>query len=211
MATQKRSIPLASIAKAEDSRSVLDVFDNPYVNRAFEDSSIPLSKVAGSGSGTIHSTLLLFGISLAVSQEPSVTDTILQVEFGVAQGGGGDPVQLSSAGLLTFNQAMTVEIIFRGQFGRSGSGGVVIIHGRSLFNGSAGLPTFVTKLVNTNNLIHLESGDIIDVEATDTFAVQIYRDSNGTNAGGLFKETASLVGWADAPSATIEVRQIEVL
>ena len=39
------------------------------------------------------------------NQTPSGLDTPLQVEFGIEQGTGSDPVQLSSAGAITFNQA----------------------------------------------------------------------------------------------------------
>ena len=49
MATQKRPLPSKDLAQAETNRTIQEIFDNPYTDRAYEDLSIPADKIDTSG------------------------------------------------------------------------------------------------------------------------------------------------------------------
>jgi hypothetical protein len=142
--------------------------------------------------------------STAASQEPGGTDSPIVIEFGVAQ---SEPdVDLSAGGLVTFNTAGTYRITLMTHYGRTGAGGVAILFLRGRLNGAQYMPSESVQVDNSQIVIpSVVSFDLV-VNAADTFDMQIYRDSAGTNAGGLFK-TSSTLGWDDAPSAFMAIRK----
>lgn len=148
--------------------------------------------------------------SSVATQAPATVNAPLQVEFGTAQGSVSNPVQMSSTGLVTFNEAGTYAVRIKLQNGRAGGAGVSILLSRILLNGvQAGSPQAV-KVGDADVTVPTDSRVVIGVAtAGTTFAVQIMRDGAGTNAGGLYPFTAAVAGWGVAPSALLVVSRLE--
>lgn len=146
-------------------------------------------------------------------QAPTAVNTPLQVVFGAAQGASTDPVQISAAGLVTFNIAGTYAVRIKLQNGRTGGGGgVAALLSRILINGTQyGSPQSV-KVDSAEITIPTDSRVVIEAPAAGTtFAVQIMRDGSGTNTGGLYPLTAAVTAWGVSPSALLVVSRIEAV
>lgn len=148
--------------------------------------------------------------SSTATQAPTAVNTPLQVVFGAAQGSIADPVQISAAGLVTFNVAGTYAVRIKLQNGRTGGAGVSILLSRILLNGvQLGSPQAVK--VDDEEITSPTDSRVVVVVPTagTTFAVQIMRDGAGTNAGGLYPFTAAVTAWGVAPSALLVVSRLE--
>lgn len=121
-----------------------------------------------------------------VIQAPTAVDTALQLTFGSAQGSVSDPVMLNAAGLVTFNTAGNYAVRIKLQAGRTGASGTSILLSRILLNGAQYGSPAATKLVSADTTIPIESRVVINATAGQTFAVQIMRDSAGSNFGGVY-------------------------
>jgi hypothetical protein len=145
-------------------------------------------------------------------QAPTAVNTPLQVVFGAAQGAVTDPVQISAAGLVTFNVAGTYAVRIKLQNGRTGGAGVSILLSRILLNGvQLGSPQAV-KVDDEEITSPTDSRVVVDVPTVGaTFAVQIMRDGAGTNAGGLYPFTAAVSAWGIAPSALLVISRLEAV
>lgn len=146
---------------------------------------------------------LLYGASTASSQDPTGVNTPLQVEFGAAQSTAD--VSLSSVGLITFVTSGQYLLTLRKRFGRVASAGSAILFARYLFNGVQLGQSFGVTIVDSANIIPVSNTIILDVNAGDTFKVELIRDSAGVNYGGLKQSTSTLAGWNAAPSASVTV------
>ena len=144
---------------------------------------------------------VLRAYSAAASQQPSTTNTPIQVEFGAAQ--AGVELSLSGLGTVTCNFTGTYAFRFKLQFGRSGASGVSYLMTRILKNGAQFGVTQSTRLSSSSSIIPTDSRVVMDLVAGDTVSMQFVRDSLGDNSGGLFQQTASTPGWGAAPSALI--------
>ena len=147
--------------------------------------------------------------SSLVSQSPSAVDTQLQVAFGAAQGSALTPVQISAAGLVTFNEAGNYAVRIKLQAGRTGASGTSILLSRLLLAGAQYGSPAATKLVSADVTIPIESRVVINATAGQTFAVQIMRDSAGSNFGGIFPQAATVTAWGTAPSALLVISRLE--
>tara|TARA_R110000824_G_scaffold344886_1_gene531539 strand:+ start:7180 stop:7806 length:627 start_codon:yes stop_codon:yes gene_type:complete len=159
--------------------------------------------------GALTSTLLLAGFSTAGEQEPAGLDVAMNVEFGAAFGSPASPVEMNSAGLVTFNQAgsYTVRVIF--QYGRTGSQSQANLHARLLLNG-AQLGNSVSASVDTAGILIASSiTSTINASIGDTVSYQLVRDSSGADQGGLFASVVSAVGWNFSPSASIVIERLQ--
>lgn len=144
-----------------------------------------------------------------VIQAPSALDTPLQVTFGAAQKSASDPVMINAAGLVTFNTAGNYAVRIKLENGRVGSTGTSIIMSRLLKNGVAyGSPAAV-KITSSDVTIPTDSRVVFDAAAGDTLAIQIMRDSSGTNFGGLYPQAAIVTAWETVPSALLVVSRLE--
>lgn len=148
-------------------------------------------------------TLVLTGASVAASQQPVAVNTPLQVEFGPGQVTAD--ATLDNTGLLTFNTSGQYAVTFIFRFGRTTAAGTAIVFNRILRNGVQTLNSNSISMVDDAAVTPFSATLMFDVNAGDTVAQQIYRDSAGVNNGGLFNTTPSLAGWANSPSATIIV------
>lgn len=147
--------------------------------------------------------------SSLVSQSPSAVDTHLQVAFGAAQGSALTPVQISAAGLVTFNEAGNYAVRIKLQAGRTGASGTSILLSRLLLAGAQYGSPAATKLVSADVTIPIESRVVINATAGQTFSVQIMRDSAGSNFGGIFPQAAAVTAWGTAPSALLVISRLE--
>lgn len=144
-----------------------------------------------------------------VAQAPTAVDTALQVAFGAAQGAPTGPVSISAAGLVTFNVAGNYAVRIKLQAGRTGASGVSILLSRILLAGAQYGSPAATKLVSADVTIPIESRVVINATAGQTFAVQIMRDSAGTNFGGIYPQAATVTAWGTAPSGLLVISRLE--
>ena len=127
-----------------------------------------------------------------VTQAPTAVDTALQLTFGPAQGSASDPVMINAAGLVTFNTAGNYAVRIKLQAGRTGASGTSVLLSRILLNGAQYGSPAATKLVSADTTIQIESRVVINTTAGQTFAVQIMRDSAGSNFGGVYPQAATV-------------------
>ncbi|EAW4292488.1 hypothetical protein FFU81_22535 [Salmonella enterica] len=144
-----------------------------------------------------------------VVQAPTSVDTALQLTFGGAQGTASNPVMINAAGLVTFNTAGNYAVRIKLQAGRTGVSGTSILLSRILVNGAQYGSPAATKLVSADVTIPIESRVVINAIAGQTMAVQIMRDSAGTNFGGVYPQTATVAAWGVAPSALPVISRLE--
>lgn len=144
-----------------------------------------------------------------VAQAPTAVDTPLQVTFGAAQGAPADPVSITAAGLVTFNTAGNYAVRIKLQAGRTGASGTSILLSRILLAGTQYGSPAATKLVSADVTIPIESRVVINATAGQTFAVQIMRDSAGSNFGGIYPQAATVTAWGTAPSGLLVISRME--
>lgn len=144
-----------------------------------------------------------------IAQAPTAVDTALQLTFGSAQGSASDPVTINAAGLVTFNTPGNYAVRIKLQAGRTGASGTSILPSRILVNGAQYGSPAATKLVSADVTIPIESRVVINPTAGQTFAVQIMRDSSGSNYGGVYPQAATVTAWGTAPSALLVISRLE--
>lgn len=139
-------------------------------------------------------------------QEPSGTDTSLQVNFGSEQ--TNQYVTLSSSGGITISEAGCYFITVNLRLGRTTAASEALIGIRYLVNGVvAGRPTAI-KLDDGDFTIPYSITLLKSFNEDDELTVEIVRDSSGNNNGGLYAATFDAVGWDDSPSATVFMQKL---
>lgn len=151
---------------------------------------------------------VLVAQSTAATQGPIATNTNYQIEFGVAQGGAPDPVQLSAAGALTINESGEYHILFLGPVTRTTAGGTAVIGFRVLRNAVQVSGTLSIKLPNGDTEITLNPQFDINLDTGDIVTFEIVRDSSGVNEGELTEVIFNAAGWANSPSAVLMVQKL---
>lgn len=203
MTTEHRSIPDSGRHETKGASTALV----NQVNTANGDGSTQFAYVAYAnitGKPTYPGfTQAITGFSTAASQLPSATNTALQVEFGGAQTTAD--VNISAAGLITFNTAGQYLITRNLRFGRSVLAGVAIMFIRHLINGAQSGPSNSIIMDNNADLTPVSSTIVITATAGMTLTTEIIRDSAGVNVGGLYSQTPVASGWSVAPNAAISV------
>lgn len=157
---------------------------------------------------TMRIDRVLEATSVAATQDPSGLGiaNLLDVEFGPAQFGASDPVQIDANGLVTVNETGLYRVKLVLQFGRLGAGGVSHLLFRFLVGGVQIGRSISTRLDNTNTVAYLENDNWFNVPAGTTLQTQVMRDNAGNNTGGLIMTTPTDEGagtWNNAPSALI--------
>jgi hypothetical protein len=135
-------------------------------------------------------SLVLEGQSTS-NQEPSGLDSILQVEFGAAQGTGSDPAMVDALGTITFNETGQFWINIMANFERQGSSGGVTVTGfRALLDGTPiSNQTIAMDIASTGVMIPYEHTFPINAQQGTVLTFEIIRDSSGVDAGGLYTHT----------------------
>ena len=156
---------------------------------------------------------LIEGVSLAADQQPAGTGIAnsLKVEYGVAQNGPTDPVELDVAGKATFNAPgmYRIKVIF--QFGRTGGAQTSEILFRFLINGAQLGRSVAVKLGNADDLRYIDIDNWFNVPAGTTLETEIMRDVSGSNSGGLFQTTPTDEGastWNVVPCAVLRIERL---
>ena len=90
-------------------------------------------------------------------QAPTALGTALQLTHGAAQKTASDPVMLSAAGVITFNQTGFYEIRVKLQFGRTGATGTSELMSRIMLNGTQFGASASAKIDNQNMIIPTDS------------------------------------------------------
>lgn len=144
-----------------------------------------------------------------VTQAPTAVDTALQLTFGAAQKSASDPVMINAAGLVTFNTAGNYAVRVKLQCGRTGATGTSILLSRILLGGVQYGSAACVKLTQTDATTPIESRVVINATAAQTLAVQIMRDSTGSNFGGVYPQVATVTAWGTAPSALLVISRLE--
>lgn len=147
--------------------------------------------------------------SSLVAQAPTAVDTPLQVAFGAAQGAPSDPVSISSAGLVTFNEAGNYAVRVKLQCGRTGASGTSILLSRLVLGGTQLGSAACVKLTQTDATTPTDSRVVMNPTAGQTLQVQIMRDSAGSNFGGIYPQAATVTAWGTAPSALLVISRLE--
>jgi len=144
-----------------------------------------------------------------IAQAPTAVDTALQLVFGAAQKSASDPVMINAAGLVTFNVAGNYAVRIKLQCGRTGATGTSILLSRLLLSGTQVGSAACVKLTQTDATTPTESRVVLNPTAGQTLAVQIMRDSAGSNFGGVYQQAASVTAWGTAPSALLVISRLE--
>lgn len=151
-----------------------------------------------------HEEQVVLDAASFATQAPVSTDTLLQIEFGAAQGSGSDPVELSVAGAVTINQSDQYNVKVILQYGRSGAAGSsAIVFFRALVDGVQFGDSRYAQLDNPNQAFPIQLSAPFDLLATEVLTFEFWRDSAGFNAGELMPRTPTLGGTNSAPSASI--------
>lgn len=156
------------------------------------------------GNNLSAEEVLLTAQSVAASQIPAGLDTPMLIEFGPAQLGPTDPIQLSASGLLTINQTGTYNFRQQTQQGRAGSAGTSVLLTAFEVNGVFTQTRFAL-IENANNFYIQDSFDQFPLNAGDVLGLYIIRDSTGNNSGQLQSLTPSLGSLPFVPSAFLRV------
>lgn len=149
--------------------------------------------------------------SATTDQGPTALGTPLQVNFGAAQGTAASPVMLSSAGLVTFNQAGSYTVSYTLHLGHASGAGLISLMARLLLGSSQYGPTSMFRFDTGTAIFPVQQSVTISVTAGQTMALQILRDAvlSSTNAGGLYTTTPATSGWSACPSASIVISRLE--
>ena len=147
---------------------------------------------------------LLFAFSMS-DQLPTGLDAPLQIEFGVAQGSVTDPIELKSNGSILIHKADQYKFVFLVQYGRVGAGGSSWMFFRILVDNEQIDNSVFTKIDGSGDDIPLQLIRTLNLTAGQTVTIEIVRDSQGNDSGGLFFETPTLGDWAISSSASLRV------
>ena len=135
----------------------------------------------------------------------------LKVSFGDAEGVITDPVMIDVDGKITFNDGGLVRVTTLLQFGREGASGVSDLFFRYLVNGAQLGRSINQHLANSNSLGYFEITNWFNAPAGVTLELEIMRDLNGNNSGGLRRHTLTDEGvdtWNPSPCAIIRVERL---
>lgn len=183
--------------------------------KGVSDASVDEVYVAnGGGSGEwkkvgalLSTQELLNATSTAANQQPSTTDSPIQLELGAAQNSVSDPVMVDALGTITFNDAGLYRLDVTAHFGRSGSTGVSHLYVRQLFNGVQQGNTLFGMIDDSDVLLPFSFETWVQAPAGLELKYELVRDSVGNNSGGLFRNTPTL-GWSAAPTISVTVNRV---
>lgn len=144
-----------------------------------------------------------------IAQAPTAVDTALQLTFGAAQNSAANPVMINAAGLVTFNAAGNYAVRIKLQCGRTGATGTSILLSRILLGGAQFGSAACVKMTQTDATTPTDSRVVINATAGQTMAIQIMRDSSGSNFGGVYPQVSTVAAWGTAPSALLVISRLE--
>ncbi len=171
---------------------------------------------AGSGSwtntfGTAQSTSTLrLSAGSTSTQNPTATDTPMKIEFGAAQYGPSDRVQLSADGTVTMNEGAQYRVSLSLSLGRSGATGISDLLFYVSANGTPQVPSTLVRISSSDAVVRFNHIFVAQAGSGDTFEFYIVRDSGGDNSGGLIAFSPTSASVPDVYSASITVRETAI-
>lgn len=162
----------------------------------------PVDQIAG-----MTITRVIDAESTAVSQLPAGLDTPLQIEFGPLV--STTDATLSAAGALTINTTGTYRIKVSVELGRSGGAGTSVMFLRALVNGVQAGRSIVYKITSATQTNSFNDEAWLTLPAGTVITYEMIRDSAGSNDGGLYKDSTTVLSWSDSPSAALRVEKFE--
>ena len=154
----------------------------------------------------IGSSTIVLEASSFIDQQPSGTDTPLQISFGAAQDNA--TIDLNADGTITFLKDGLYNIVLDAEYGRTGASGDSELRFRALVNNSPQSPVVSARIDSANTRVPLFFTLLTNFVVNDTFKIQILRDSSGNDSGGLFTAASTPGDWEDSPSARISIDTI---
>lgn len=197
--------------QADRSSRFIDVLypvDDTSVDNFKTLSAFEIDQRIADSANSVQIETLFTGRSVALAQNPTGLDIPLQVEFGPAQLGVTDPVQLNLDGSITANEANVYSFNITLPAGRTGAAGVSFLYGRALINGVQGGSSVLIELDNANVIIPMQFSLDVPMEIADVLTVEVLRDSSGNDSGGLVSGDPVLVGWNNSASAAVTVTRM---
>lgn len=150
--------------------------------------------------------LALYATSPLTSQKPTAVDSPIQLTFGSAQ--SGTYASLSSLGAVTINQSGVYHFAITLRYNRDNSTGNANIYSRLLLNGAQTLGSNAITLQNAGHITPQNISLIVSFEAGDVITAELYRDSSGTNDGGIYSSSPVLSGWALSPACSLLIHKL---
>ena len=138
---------------------------------------------------------LLNATSVASNQDPTGIgpSNAIQIEFGPAQFGPSDPVQIDVNGTITFNETGLYRVKSAAQIGRTGAAGVSELLLRVKVNGAQSGRTIAAKLENANSIMPFIDEAWLNIPSGTVIVYEIMRDASGNNSGGLVGQDVTVV------------------
>lgn len=192
-------------ANVENNAYGVDIAFTPGSISADWDLVATSSTVAGGGSSGFSRVVTETAINASsfIDQLPVGLGTPLQLTFGPPQ--TAELFTLDANGVFTC--LLTDEYLFFTKLviGRRGSsGGVVQIYARILINGVPSGNSSHTIIDNPDIEVPVTFSFNLALRAGDTITMEIVRDTDGTDAGGLYAGNPDVVGWNASPSCTLD-------
>lgn len=159
----------------------------------------------------LQSLEVLYAVSLAADQLPTGTgdSNKINIEFGAAQFTASDPVMIDVNGVVTFNESGLYWLKPEATLGRVGGAGESNLLFRALVNGAQ------TSIPTAGFLIDDQKIKFVYSEVTwvyipvaaigTTIELQMCRDADGNDSGGLYKDTVTASGWNASSCATLQI------
>ena len=157
--------------------------------------------------GQLVGEMVLYSFSTALSQEPSGLDSPIKVEFGTPQYSNGDIILHPDGDIECVTPGLYLTLVDL-EIGRTSNNGEALIFGRNTRNGvQVGQSKFASiDAVKFNLPFQFTVPSRLSVG--DVSTVEIYRDSQGVDDGGLYLRDTSLVNWNDTATAQITIWKI---
>lgn len=114
-------------------------------------------------------------------------------------------VDISAAGVITFNTTGKYFMRFESHYGRAGSTGASLLVFRYKYNGAPQPEIHTAKLDNADIIVPWADSNIVNMTAADTVTMEILRDSTGDNSGGL---VVTSTDWGTVPSCRLIIYKI---
>jgi hypothetical protein len=168
----------------------------------------PLRPVEASTSGGEVTVKIEHALTTAsiIDQEPAGLGNALQVIFGDAQ--TTEWFDLDALGNITC--LVTDEYTLRAKFavGRRGAPtGESQIYTRALINGVPQGFTSHTIVDSADIEIPFDFEGVGSLQINDILTFEIIRDTDGDDSGGLYAGNPTVAGWADSPSALVDINR----
>lgn len=156
----------------------------------------------------ITSTEFMDQFSVATSQQPSGTDTPLQIEFGAEKLGTGF-IDLATNGTFTVIKTATYAFAFTFNIGRDSGVGTANLFLRGLINGVQDGPSLGISMDSAATIQVVRSRGTRALTAGDVVKIELIRDSSGNDDGGLFLIDPTPATWNSAPTASVTLSEVE--